>query len=137
MVSGLVVGAILVTVIMMMTSNKPDEIQRGDVKELLREQGIELTFLGDPPRRIGVSPQEAAESAAEIFHAVPEQNPNVALARVTENRSEPEFLGHFYVLELEGYGAGPIMSKRTRPYLVLIDARDGSQTMGFDLEREL
>jgi hypothetical protein len=112
-----------------------DQISVAEIKDLLRSERIEAISLDERPPGTGVSPGEAVDGAASTFAAFSPQKPEVHLIRITENPDEPEFVGAFYAFQLDGLGPGPVVREDPGRYLVLVDAQDGSRTMGFPLER--
>jgi hypothetical protein len=117
-------------------ARRPDQISLPDAKDLLRSEGLEIVGLGgERPPEIGVSPRDAVDNASSTFAAFAPQEPEVHLILIAENLDEPEFTGPFYAFQLEGLGPGPVLRSEPRRYLVLVDAEDGSRTMGFPLDR--
>jgi len=117
-------------------ARRPDQISLPDVKYLLRSEGLETVGLsGRRPPEIRVSPRDAVDNASSTFAAFAPQEPDVHLILIAKNLDEPEVTGPFYVFQLEGLGPGPVVRSEPRRYLVLVDAEDGSRTMGFPLDR--
>ncbi len=79
--------------------------------------------------------EAAVDNASSTFAAFAPQEPDVHLILIAKNLDEPEVTGPFYVFQLEGLGPGPVVRSEPRRYLVLVDAEDGSRTMGFPLDR--
>ena len=114
---------------------QPDQISLDEARLLLRSEGIETIAMGRRQPGLRVSPKDAVDSARSTFAALAPQQPEVHLILLTENPDEPEFTGPFYAFQLEGLGPGPVVRSEPDPYLVLVDAEDGSRTMGFPLDR--